>query len=44
MLKEVLKRFAACDIFISAAAVSDFRPKHCSAVKIKKNAPPKLSL
>lgn len=37
MYKEVTKQFPKCDIFISAAAVADFRPKKISKSKIKKD-------
>ncbi|MBU2444932.1 MAG: bifunctional phosphopantothenoylcysteine decarboxylase/phosphopantothenate--cysteine ligase CoaBC [Bacteroidetes bacterium] len=37
MYKEVTKQFLKCDIFISAAAVSDFKPKNISTSKIKKD-------
>ena len=36
MLKAVKKEFPKCDIFISAAAVADYRPKKISTSKIKK--------
>jgi phosphopantothenoylcysteine decarboxylase/phosphopantothenate--cysteine ligase len=36
MLKAVKKEFSKCDIFISAAAVADYRPKKISTSKIKK--------
>lgn len=36
MLKEVLKRFPQCDIFISAAAVADYRPAKMRTRKIHK--------
>jgi phosphopantothenoylcysteine decarboxylase/phosphopantothenate--cysteine ligase len=37
MYREVAKLFPKCDIFISAAAVADFRPKKVSKSKIKKD-------
>lgn len=36
MYEEVVKRFKDCDIFISCAAVADYRPKFYSENKIKK--------
>jgi len=36
MLKAVKKEFPKCDIFISAAAIADYRPKKISKSKIKK--------
>lgn len=38
MLKEVKKHFPSTNIFISCAAVSDYRPEKTSKQKIKKNA------
>ncbi len=38
MREAVLARVDACDIFIAAAAVADYRPAHRAAEKIKKNA------
>ena len=37
MYKAVMHRIEAQDLFISCAAVADFRPKHISGNKIKKN-------
>jgi len=37
MAAEVLGRADQCDAVVKAAAVSDFRPSHISATKIKKN-------
>jgi phosphopantothenoylcysteine decarboxylase/phosphopantothenate--cysteine ligase len=37
MYREVAKLFPKCDVFISAAAVADFRPKKVSKSKIKKD-------
>lgn len=37
MYREVLNRFASCDIVIKAAAVADYRPKTYTAKKMKKN-------
>lgn len=37
MYEEVIKQFAKCDIFISAAAVADYKPKNYSKSKIKKD-------
>ena len=37
MNDEVLKHWSDCDIFIGAAAVSDYRPVNVSKIKIKKN-------
>lgn len=36
MREEVLRRFEACDALVMAAAVSDYRPRSFSALKIKK--------
>lgn len=36
MFKAARKRFGACDVFIAAAAVADFRPLKTSPTKIKK--------
>lgn len=38
MLNAVKKEFPKCDVFISAAAVSDYRPKLISKTKIKKES------
>ena len=37
MYKAVMQRIESQDLFISCAAVADFRPKHISGKKIKKN-------
>jgi phosphopantothenoylcysteine decarboxylase/phosphopantothenate--cysteine ligase len=37
MNDEVLKHWSECDIFMGAAAVSDYRPINVSKLKIKKN-------
>ena len=37
MYKAVMQRIESQDLFISCAAVADFRPKHISSNKIKKN-------
>ena len=37
MYKAVMQRIESQDLFISCAAVADFRPKHISGNKIKKN-------
>lgn len=37
MYNEVSKRFDNCDIFISCAAVADYKPKNYSNIKIKKS-------
>jgi phosphopantothenoylcysteine decarboxylase / phosphopantothenate---cysteine ligase len=37
MMQEVLKNIDNIDVFISVAAVADFKPKEYSAIKIKKN-------
>lgn len=44
MLKAVKKHFNWCDALIMAAAVSDFRPKKISKLKIKKRKKIKFSL
>lgn len=36
MQKEVMSHFGRCDIFVSCAAVADYRPKNPVATKIKK--------
>jgi len=38
MYQAVIQEIAACDVFIAAAAVADYRPKNVSAQKIKKHA------
>lgn len=37
MREAVIANIEDCDVFISAAAVSDYRPKECSTYKIKKD-------
>lgn len=37
MYEAVKDKFSDCDIFISTAAVADYRPKNVSDIKIKKN-------
>lgn len=44
MKKEVLQRFPQTDIFISVAAVSDFRPKRLTKEKIKRAGPLRIEL
>jgi phosphopantothenoylcysteine decarboxylase/phosphopantothenate--cysteine ligase len=39
MCRAVMERIAGIDIFIAAAAVSDYRPREVAAGKIKKSAP-----
>ncbi|MEG2062578.1 MAG: phosphopantothenoylcysteine decarboxylase [Kiritimatiellia bacterium] len=36
MLDAVKEELAACDVFISCAAVADWRPEQCSSMKLKK--------
>ena len=38
MLAAVERELPACDVFVSAAAVADWRPEACSPVKLKKAA------
>ncbi len=44
MLGAVLQRIDQCDIYISAAAVADFRPEQAAAEKIKKSGREGLTL
>jgi phosphopantothenoylcysteine decarboxylase/phosphopantothenate--cysteine ligase len=40
MFAAVQREFAACDVFIAAAAVADYTPKHPFSGKLKKQAAP----
>ncbi len=37
MLEKAKERFRFCDVFVSVAAVCDFRPKHYASQKLKKD-------